>query len=360
MTETVASPSVSENDGREFDETDIVVKANQLIRGRINWTKLEHRVVAMLVAQLKKDDEAFEMQRVRISDLMEMAQISSRDIYDRAEEVCRKLLNQKVHVRTTTEDGRRVYQGYNCLSTCRYEEGSGYIEAKFNDDMKPFLLQLKKQFTMYRLENFMQLSSQHSMRVYELIKMREGLRYLCISVEELREVLCCEHTYQRFSDFKRHVLERARQEIKEVCDVYFTYKVERDGRTPVRVNFMIHRKGEDEIFEPVVRDGDGAYDRPRQAAAGSDGKLNLPAGDGAPGDGAPGNEAEETQEPRFDLYAMVLSELTQEELDVLSRETIESAIHAASRNVEAHNPEVASSVTATRVLSQALRHLRES
>jgi Protein involved in initiation of plasmid replication len=379
-----SSPSSFSSEGpspkrESFDEEDIVVKANQLIRGRINWTKLEHRVVAMLVAQLKKEDESFEMQRVHISDLMDMAQVSSRDIYDRAEEVCRKLLNQKVHVRTSTDDGRRVYQGYNCLSTCRYVEGSGYIEAKFNDDMKPFLLQLKRQFTMYRLQNFMRLSSQHSMRMYELIKMREGLRHLRLSVEELREVLCCEHTYDRFSDFKRYVLERARTEIADTCDIYFTYKVEREGRTPVRVRLLIHQP-DAPCTDPVLiwREGPGSTgegDRADASAspqpatgkdAGSEsatgesatGENGDAAGSGAVGgDGAAVAEAPSSSST-FDLYSTVLSGLTQEELSQMSRETVQSAIGAAREAENVPRPESAAAADAWAVARSALAELR--
>ncbi len=404
-----ASPSSSPSgtpppEHENFDEEDIVVKANQLIRGRINWTKLEHRVVAMLVAQLKKEDKSFEMQRVHISDLMDMAQVSSRDIYDRAEEVCRKLLNQKVHVRTSTDDGRRVYQGYNCLSTCRYVEGSGYIEAKFNDDMKPFLLQLKRQFTMYRLQNFMRLSSQHSMRMYELIKMREGLRHLCLSVEELREVLCCEHTYDRFSDFKRYVLERARTEIADTCDIYFTYKVERDGRTPVRVRLLIHQP-DAPCTDPVLIWREGPTGEKEGTEAGTETKTsgrpqsraktqsrtrrsetkgcetgedaasadatsenstsenatseNEADEDGAPtgGDGAAVAEAPFSSSS-FDLYSTVLSGLTQEELSQVSRTTVEGAISAAQETEGVPWPESATAAEAWAVARSALAELR--
>ncbi|MCS4162541.1 hypothetical protein GGP94_002985 [Salinibacter ruber] len=370
-----------------------MVKANHLIRGRINWTKMEHRVVAMLVAQLKKEDESFEMQRVHISDLMDMAQVSSRDIYDRAEEVCRKLLNQKVHVRTSTDDGRRVYQGYNCLSTCRYVEGSGYIEAKFNDDMKPFLLQLKRQFTMYRLQNFMRLSSQHSMRMYELIKMREGLRHLCLSVEELREVLCCEHTYDRFSDFKRYVLERARTEIADTCDIYFTYKVERDGRTPVRVRLLIHQP-DAPCTDPVLiwregptgeREGTEAgtetetSGRPQSRARRSETKgcetgEDAASADATSADATSENEADEDGAPTggdgaavaeapfssssFDLYSTVLSGLTQEELSEMSRKTIQGAIGVAQEVEGVPRPESATAAEAWAVARSALTELR--
>lgn len=345
------------------DESDIVVKANQLIRGRINWTKLEHRVVAMLVAQLKREDDAFEMQRVHISDLMEMAQVSSRDIYNRAEEVCRKLLNQKVHVRTRTEGGKRVYQGYNCLSTCRYVEGSGYIEAKFNDDMKPFLLQLKRQFTMYRLQNFMQLASQHSMRMYELIKMQEGLRHLSLSVEELREVLCCEHTYDRFSDFKRYVLERARTEIKETCDVYYTYKVDRDGRTPTRVHFLIHHEGESSEDAPILRPGaDKATLESSGDVTDASDRASLSAEmSQSSGDCAPAYAGKRVAQAgrRFNLYASVLSRLKQDTLDGLNRSTVESALQQARTEVKPADPATGLSAVAKQVVNRATDHVRE-
>lgn len=346
------------------DESDIVVKANQLIRGRINWTKLEHRVVAMLVAQLKREDDAFEMQRVHISDLMDMAQVSSRDIYNRAEEVCRKLLNQKVHVRTKTEDGKRVYQGYNCLSTCRYVEGSGYIEAKFNDDMKPFLLQLKRQFTMYRLQNFMRLNSQHSMRMYELIKMREGLRHLPLSVEELREVLCCKHTYQRFSDFRRHVLERARTEIKDICDVYYTYTVEREGRTPVRVRFLIHQEDGPPNPDPILRSQNGDCDEDDVR-----GTEREDAGDAFAGDGQAGSLPARSQERGrrvrqaaacFDLYASVLARFRQEALNKLSTSDVQEALEEAKIITVPAPPEAALSAVARRVVETAVDHLTDS
>jgi plasmid replication initiation protein len=366
-----SSPTLgSDFDEPDRDKNDIVVKANQLIRGRINWTKLEHRVVAMLVAQLKQEDDTFEMQRVHISDLMDMAQISSRDIYSRAEEVCRKLLNQKVHVRTRTEDGRRMYQGYNCLSTCRYVEGSGYIEAKFNDDMKPFLLQLKRQFTMYRLQNFMQLSSQHSMRMYELIKMQEGLRHLRLSVDELREVLCCEHTYERFSDFRRHVLERARTEIEETCDTYYTYAVERDGRTPKWVRFLIHRREDEDTPTPIPRDegctakasgqvenGAGATHKVEKPPTASNSTESNSTEKGSPSS-SPSSPLRRA-EGRYNLYVSVLARLTQETLDNINRSTLRSALNRGKAAVAPVAPDATPTAVAEKVVRRVVAAVQE-
>ncbi len=297
------------------DEKDTrVVKSNRLVQSQMNWTKLEHRVVAMLIAQLKKDDQKFEEQRVYIKDIADLSGRSGKSLYNQAEEICQKLLDQKIHVRRQTEDGRRRYKGYNCMSSCEYIEGSGYIEAKFNDDMRPLLLRLKKRFTQYNLKCFMRLSSQHSMRIYELLKMREDLRFLRIKIEELREILSCEHSYGRFADFKRWVLEKAREELKEKTDIYFNYKVERDGQTPVRVNFVIKRNETENTGDDRARLIESEENE-------DDEDLGV-------------DEGKSEGSPTFNVFAMVLDELSQSELNDYSEKEIRQAIDEAQKQTE--------------------------
>lgn len=305
----------------------------------MNWTKLEHRVVAMLVAQLKKEDQEFDEQRVYIRDIADLSSRSGKSLYNQAEEICQKLLDQKIHVRTQTEDGRRRYKGYNCMSTCEYVEGSGYIEAKFNDDMQPFLLQLKRRFTQYNLQNFMRLSSQHSMRIYELLKMREGLRFLRIEIGELREILCCEHSYNRFTDFKRWVLEKAREELKEKTNIHFNYKVERKGQTPVRVNFIIKENGQQtnkEESTSLIQSENTKNDE-------SVGVKKKPP--------------EESSEPSFNVFAMVLDEMTQEELGNRSETDIRETVDEARSQVEEENPKDGTANRALKTYKRALQQL---
>lgn len=324
-----------------FDDDTRVVKSNQLVQSRMNWTKLEHRVVAMLVAQLKKEDEEFEEQRVYIKDIADLSGRNGKSLYDQAEEICRKLLDQKIQVRTRTEDGRRRYKGYNCMSTCEYVEGSGYIEAKFNEDMKPFLLQLKRRFTQYNLKCFMRLSSQHSMRIYELLKMREGIKYLRIEIEELREILCCEHSYNRFADFKRWVLEKARDELREKADIYFNYKVTRDGQTPVRVNFLIKNNKS------------GKRSEARSAL------IQSEEDDQEEGSEVEESSSDRESEPKFNIFAMVLDEMTQKQLDSHSEEEIHDAIDQAREYTDTHHSNDGTANKALKTYRRALRNLQE-
>jgi len=225
----------------------MVVKSNELIQARLDWSTLEHRITLHLISQIRKDDSEFRYQTVRIKDINEMTGTASQALYTRAVEICDSLIEQKVRIRREGPSGERKYSVYNLLSSCEYVEGSGEIKARFNQDMKPFLLELRERFTRYRLQFAMRLRSVYAIRFYELMKMREDLKCMRISVEKLREMLAVEDKYPRFTDLKRNVIEPARREIREGCDVFFTYKVERDGRTPVRLLLFFHKN--DEIIE---------------------------------------------------------------------------------------------------------------
>lgn len=299
---------MSESQLKLFDGSEMVVKANDLVRAKANWTRLEHRVVGMMISQLDKEDEAFAPQRIYIKDLMELSGTDYGALYERAEAICSKLLKQEVYIRDEV-DGKRRYRGYSPIVMCEYVEGDGCIVAQFNEAMKPFLLQLKKRFTMYRLQNFMRLTSQHSMRMYELLKMRSDLRHLRITVDELRAILSCEHSYSRFSDFKRKVIDKTQEEIAEKTDIIFKYQVQRQGQTPTHIRFIIEDENEDQPQVPEKAKGSAQRNT----------KANGPVNDSS-------GESEGLSELRIDIYALVLNELSQNEIDNHPEEEIRSLI----------------------------------
>lgn len=256
-------------------------------------------MVGALISQLDRDDEEFGYQKLHIKDLLEESGINDQALYHRAEKICGSLLEKKLEIKRE-EDGKRVYDGISLMTRCRYKEGDGYIEAKFNEEMKPFLLQLKRRFTMYKAGHFLPLRSTYSMRIYELLKMREGISILRISVDELRDILGVEDSYSSFSQLKYHVINKAQEEIGEKTDIYFTYDVEREGRSAKRVKFFIHQSEEEEPDTPKMED--------------------------------------RTEAPNIDVMDLFLSELRQEEINNLDQETLDNLHQKAVQKVEREEP----------------------
>ena len=217
-----------------------VVKSNELVKARYDWTVPMHRIIMMLVAQIRLDDEDFTTQRISVRELAKLSESSAKSVYETAQEAAERLLDQKIEVRKDNGE----YHGYNLMSDTHYEPGKGYIEARFNPNMKPLLLQLKQRFTQYMLKQTMPLSSPYSIRFYELIKMRKGQGYMDISIDDLRSMFRLENKYSRFRDLRRYVIDKARNELKEKCDLYFDYKIKRSGRSPVGLKLQIKKKKE--------------------------------------------------------------------------------------------------------------------
>lgn len=215
-----------------------IVKSNPFVEARYDWTTQMHRVIMMMIAQVRKDDTDFGTQRVHIRDLKALSATTSNTIYEDAANAARALLDQKIEIRKASGE----YHGYNLMSDTHYYPNRGYIEARFNPHMKPFLLQLRERFTQYRLKQAMQLCSPYSIRFYELCSRWADIGWFDLSVEDLRKMLKLEAKYKRTADLRRYVVDQAREELKEKCDLYLSYTQVKRGRATVGFKFKVLRK----------------------------------------------------------------------------------------------------------------------
>lgn len=325
------------------ESREVVAKANELVRARHKFTTYEQRIFASMVARLERGETTFSIQEIPVKKICR--QSNESDLYRRIDEITDRLVNQTVVVRRRMEDGRREFEKINVLSKCTYREGEGVIEARFTEDMRPFLLRLKGRFTLYLIKVFLRLRSKYATQIYELLKMRQGIssRYR-ISVGEFRRTLGLEDKYEgRFYSIKTRVIEQARKELEKKADIYFTYRVVREGQTPVAIEFLIHEN--EEVVEELREEtssSDHVLDSGNPMVGLSE--ENEPGvEEGADPDSDPGGEQ---AIPRIDAKRMFLEDLTQKELDNLSDEELKSLYEEARANAEEKNPDAASSVLA--------------
>ena len=150
------------------------------------------------------------------------------------------LLDQKIYVRT---DGGR-WRGYNLLSFV--EPHPGHIRARFNPDMRPFLLQLKRRFTRYMLGHVLRFQSPYSVRIYEMAMQFQDVGHRTIDVGDLREILDVVEKYPRFYDFRRRILDQAVKEIARYTGHVVTYDIVKKGRVPEAVRLHIRQRASGE------------------------------------------------------------------------------------------------------------------
>jgi len=220
----------------------IVVKSNDLINARFNLSVAETRIILLMVSQINFEDEDFKTYRVRIKDFMESAGISAttKNVYSRAREYTKKLMKRVLEI--PKHDGTWLQVSF--ISSAEYPAGKGYVELQFDPKLKPYLIQLKQRFTTYEAQNVLALGSFYSIRVYELLKQYEKIGKRVISVEGLRDMLGLLDSYKSYYLFKQRVIEQAKKELDEHCDITFDYREIRIGRKIEKIEFNIIRQPE--------------------------------------------------------------------------------------------------------------------
>ncbi len=327
------------------EEDQVVAKANQLIQGRHDFTTAEQRIFVSMIAKLDRDMETFPEQKIRIGDVCKPSGIDPSNLYRRVDEITDNLLDKKVSVRQNDDQGEETrFKKYNVFSMCEYEKGSGTVTAKFNDDMAPFLLKLKERFTLYLVTVFLRLRSRYSTQIYERLKMRQDLRHLSLSVEDLRRQLSIEDKYSKFSDLKRSVLEQAREELKEKADIYFTYRVNRINNSPQSIDFFIHDN------EPVIQ----------EILDGNESMPDTLPGRRENGRGETGAGAEETARsgsPNVDAKGLFLSDRDQAEIRSLDQNQVKDLYEKAKRQVTREEEEGSSDVYLESMIASRMEKL---
>lgn len=252
-----------------------VVKANRMVRAKVELTKLEQQVLAALIAEVSKEDSRFRLLQIRVRDLIRRSSSNSEDFFSRGKEICQSLLDANIEIQVEGGDGERTYSGVNLFSRCDYVEGKGLIKARFAQDMETLLLGLEGRFTMYLLQFILQLDRRYSMRIYEILKMREWLGTFELSVQEFREILGLENKYDSFSHLRKFVIEPSRKEIGKKTDIQFTYRVERDGRTPTNLRFYVHEEGRDKFPASATEVDDDQIEKPGEKTDTTGPKLDV-------------------------------------------------------------------------------------
>lgn len=111
--------------------------------------------------------------------------------------------------------------------------------------MKSMLLDLlaEGKFTLYNLECAMAMSSAHSIRLYEIMKSHQWKKQpVIVSLKDLKwsiDIGENSPTYDDFSNFRVHILEKAQKDFKKHTDITFEYVPIKEGRKVVSLEITV-------------------------------------------------------------------------------------------------------------------------
>lgn len=228
------------------DKNKSVIKANKLIqKSRFSLSTQQQKIMLYLIAQISPFDDDFKLYDFNILDFCKICGIETKggknyqDLKTAIKEIADKSLWVKL------DNGQETLLRW--IEKPYIDERNGTISIKLDKDMKPYLLQLKANFTQYELLWTLNFKSKYTIRLYELSK---SIHYNVTkpytkdyTLDELRKLLGAEK-YIKYAAFKERVLEPAIKEINETSDIILEYEVIKRSRAVHRILLTVKLKGD--------------------------------------------------------------------------------------------------------------------
>ncbi|MDN5652359.1 MAG: RepB family plasmid replication initiator protein, partial [Lactococcus lactis] len=144
-----------------------------------------------------------------------------------------------------------------------YVEWNDYndeVTIQFSEHIMPYLINLKSEFTQYKISEIQKLNSKYSIILYRWLSMNynqyehysnkggrreeqvESYRNPTISIRELREMTDTVKEYQRFTNFSRKILDLPLKEINAHTSFNVSYDKVKKGRSVDSIVFHIEKK----------------------------------------------------------------------------------------------------------------------
>ena len=230
----------------QSERNQIVVKHNDLIqKSRYSLTMQEQKIILYLISKIKPEDTDLHLYEFDIKEFCEICGIdeTSGKNYSVLKETIINLKRKCFWVSI----GNGIDATVSWIDKAIVNKRSGAIKIKLDNDMKPFLLELQRNFTRYELNCVLTMKSKYSIRLYELLKSYEFMTTRTFNLEQLKLLLSVEK-YENYKDFRSRVLEPALREINLYSDIVVTYEAKKKGKKYDNIMFGIKEKNNVERF----------------------------------------------------------------------------------------------------------------
>ena len=175
------------------------------------------------------------------------------------------------------------YESIVPIPYVKWNDYSDEVTIQFSEHIMPYLINLKAEFTQYKISELQKLNSKYSIILYRWLSMNynqyehysvkggrraeqvEAYRNPSITVKELREITDTIKDYQKMSHFTTWVLEKPLEEINAHTSFNVTYEKVKKGRSIDSIVFHIEKKRKADDNSYKLEDKTYQEDKARKA-----------------------------------------------------------------------------------------------
>lgn len=209
----------------------------------------EFRVFATMLTMVLPEDEDFTTYELRVQDIIKLFSLKKDGrYYELMREAAQRLLDRKFMI-------FEMRNGVEYMTTIHLiaetsepvnKVNKNHILLQFSPKLKPYLLQLKKEYLTIDIRNIQDISSPYSVKLYLVLKhqQRLGNAKVRYTVERIKKILAIDDgEYVLYGSFKQQVIQRAINDIEKYTDLSVgQIEEEKEGRSVCAVIFHITEK----------------------------------------------------------------------------------------------------------------------
>ena len=212
----------------------VVWQHNRLADARYELTVREQKLLLYIISQIKSDDDELKRCTVNIGEFAEIAGLDKRHLYTELRELTEGLKSKVLVIPNhhDLETGKTLDLITSWFDAAFLSpNGEGYFAVQLSQNLKPYLLQVKREFYQFRLDRVMRMRSSYAIRFYQWLKRWAFRKEVTITVGELRKFLGIAVTTAgrsspilgSYGSFKRRALAPAVTEINNRSDILVSY-----------------------------------------------------------------------------------------------------------------------------------------
>jgi|AntRauTorckE5430_2_1112549.scaffolds.fasta_scaffold00490_2 plasmid replication initiation protein len=239
----------------------VIKKSNSLVEARYRFNTWEMRVFTKMISMVRSEDKDFKTYRIQLRELMlDFGLENNRSSYEHLRQAAYSLAKKEANIYFEENGKLRLTRTHLLVDTTEDVETDDsnappYIDVTFHAKLKPLILDLKNQYTLYDVQNILNLPSTYLVRLYELLKQYEGIGHRTFDFNELKEMIGAIETWEEgpsgrrvtkskdyfplYGNFKQKVLNKGLIKFAEHTDITYEFEPIKVGRKVAKIRFKI-------------------------------------------------------------------------------------------------------------------------
>lgn len=224
-----------------LDSLRTICMSNILLCGKSSLSINALKIVRIAIMQISENDTELKEYDVKVSDLMSFID-EKKSIYDKMSKIAVELSNESVEL--YNESSTQPICIIPWCDKCSYENETGIFKIRLHEDLKPYLLELKNNYTLYSANNIVRMKNIYAIKLYELLECNKAITPfgtdINISISDIRTLVIGADNYEKDLDIKKRIIENSLDEINRIANFKITYEniVSLDTRKIVAYRFL--------------------------------------------------------------------------------------------------------------------------